>query len=333
MRSIQDFKSMARGLRDDLAARKLTLGHSECLELVARQFGFPDWNSLSSKFDDAGDLSTPLRGSADPKELPGVDAKRVDDRYLLVPRSISQSVDVIFIIYLFRDKHLIAMPCVAGKFGQTSSIEIEDLLRVSCAAHPPEDGGRSLTEVTMSVFTENGWSAQEKMTARMELSATPRFQNSVLETPFRIEIQPRRVIWGPPGPITVSSKLEDHERQVESARAKATKREAASDAAGEMLLRPFQVSVYEIQQSFAEGEQFTGVYKKTVTLSDGTSCDIELTPTIYDGEKCVKAQFPSNDDPHYYNYIGLNGAARRGRLMVQVSDLRTRKKMRELEAL
>ena len=103
--------------------------------------------------------------------------------------------------------------------------------------------------------------------------------------------------------------------------------EATSDAAKEMLRRPFHVSIYEIRQSFVVGEQFTGVYRRAVTLSDGTACDIELTPTIYDGRKVVKAQFPRNNDPRYYNYIGSNGSAQRGSLMVQLWDLRTQKKL------
>lgn len=137
MRTIQDFKSMAKSLRDDLAAKNLALGHSECLELVARQFGFPDWNTFTSKFDEAGHLSASLHASADPEEQPAVDAKRIDDRYVLVPRSTSPSVDVVFMINLLRDKRLIATPCLAGRFGHVSAIEIEDLLRVTCVADTP----------------------------------------------------------------------------------------------------------------------------------------------------------------------------------------------------
>lgn len=329
MRTIQDFKSMAKSLREDLAAKNLALGHSECLELVARQFGFPDWNTLSSKFDEAGHLPASLQTSAGPEGLPAVDAKRIDDRYLLVPRSTSPSVDVVFMVNLLRDKRLIAMPCLAGKFGRVSALEIEDLLRVSCVADAPDEGGTSFTRVEISVFAESGWSAPEAMSARMQLSDTPSFQNSILGTPFRVEIRPRRVIWGPPGTISVSSKLEDHERRVILARTDSEENEARSDAANEMSRRPFQVSIYEIRQNFVLGEQFTGVYKRTVTLSDGTSCVIELTPTIYDGRKLVKAQFPGD----YYNYIGLNGSVQRGDLMVQLWDLRTQKKLLESEDL
>jgi hypothetical protein len=198
---------------------------------------------------------------------------------------------------------------------------------VSCVAETPDEGGTSFTKVEISVFAESGWSAPEKMSARMQLSSSPSFQASILETPFRVEIRPRRIIWGPPGTISVSSKLEDHERRVALARTDSEEREATSDAANEMMRRPFQVSIYEIRQNFVVGEQFTGVYKRTVTLSDGTACDIELTPTIYDGRKVMKAQFPLNNDPRYYNYIGLNGSAQRGSLMVQLWDLRTQKKL------
>ncbi len=45
----KDVKSMARSLRDALAHRNVSLSHSECLEIVARQFGFADWNTLSAR--------------------------------------------------------------------------------------------------------------------------------------------------------------------------------------------------------------------------------------------------------------------------------------------
>lgn len=49
MRSYKDAKAMAKSLRDVLAARNVPLSHSECLEIVAQQFGVSDWNTLSSK--------------------------------------------------------------------------------------------------------------------------------------------------------------------------------------------------------------------------------------------------------------------------------------------
>ena len=49
MRIYQDTKAMARSLRASMAARSVVLSHSECLEIVAKQFGFVDWNTLSAR--------------------------------------------------------------------------------------------------------------------------------------------------------------------------------------------------------------------------------------------------------------------------------------------
>jgi predicted enzyme related to lactoylglutathione lyase len=54
MRTYEDAKAMAKSLRDCLAARNVSLSHSECLEIVARQFGFGEWNTLSAKLDVEG---------------------------------------------------------------------------------------------------------------------------------------------------------------------------------------------------------------------------------------------------------------------------------------
>jgi len=48
-----DAKLMAKLLRQGLAERGVELGHSACLELVARQFGVADWNILSARIDAA----------------------------------------------------------------------------------------------------------------------------------------------------------------------------------------------------------------------------------------------------------------------------------------
>jgi hypothetical protein len=49
MRTYKDAKAMANSLRDSLATRSVSLSHSACLEIVAKQFGFADWNTLSAK--------------------------------------------------------------------------------------------------------------------------------------------------------------------------------------------------------------------------------------------------------------------------------------------
>src|SRR6516165_6315185 len=45
----KDAKIMARSLRDALGNRNVLLSHSDCLEIVARQFGLADWNTLAAK--------------------------------------------------------------------------------------------------------------------------------------------------------------------------------------------------------------------------------------------------------------------------------------------
>jgi catechol 2,3-dioxygenase-like lactoylglutathione lyase family enzyme len=49
MRTYHDAKAIAKTLREQLAARKITLSHSECLELVARELGVDNWNLLAAK--------------------------------------------------------------------------------------------------------------------------------------------------------------------------------------------------------------------------------------------------------------------------------------------
>lgn len=49
MRTYTDAKAMAKSLRNSLAAKGISLSHSECLEMVAKQFGFADWNLLAAK--------------------------------------------------------------------------------------------------------------------------------------------------------------------------------------------------------------------------------------------------------------------------------------------
>lgn len=51
MRDHHDAKAMAKTLREQLAARNVQFGHSECLEIVARQFGYKDWNILAALTD------------------------------------------------------------------------------------------------------------------------------------------------------------------------------------------------------------------------------------------------------------------------------------------
>jgi hypothetical protein len=54
-------KTMAKSLRDSLVDQNVSLSHGTCLEIVARQFGFADWNTLSAKLPAQAGLEVPLR--------------------------------------------------------------------------------------------------------------------------------------------------------------------------------------------------------------------------------------------------------------------------------
>lgn len=53
MRSFMDAKAMAKSLRQALAERKIELSHSDCLEIVSRQLGLANWNTLSALIEGA----------------------------------------------------------------------------------------------------------------------------------------------------------------------------------------------------------------------------------------------------------------------------------------
>lgn len=82
----------------------------------------------------------------------------------------------------------------------------------------------------------------------------------------------------------------------------------------------FLVSIYEIQQELAWAEEFSGRYAKTVTLSDGTTRTVELTPVMRDGRPAVEFV-----DTGHRTYMGLApvpaGTHTNGTLMVQIIDL------------
>jgi len=53
MRDFRDAKAMAHALREGLKAGGLHTTHSQCLELIAKAFGYDDWNILSGKIEAA----------------------------------------------------------------------------------------------------------------------------------------------------------------------------------------------------------------------------------------------------------------------------------------
>lgn len=57
MRDFRDAKTMAKTLREALAARDIEITHSQALEIVARQFGVETWNILSAKMEAKPDIA------------------------------------------------------------------------------------------------------------------------------------------------------------------------------------------------------------------------------------------------------------------------------------
>jgi hypothetical protein len=53
MRDFRDAKAMAHALRDALQGKAVETTHSECLELIAKAFGYENWNILSAKIETA----------------------------------------------------------------------------------------------------------------------------------------------------------------------------------------------------------------------------------------------------------------------------------------
>jgi hypothetical protein len=53
MRDFRDAKTMAHALRDALKVKAIETTHSECLELIAKAFGYESWNILSAKIETA----------------------------------------------------------------------------------------------------------------------------------------------------------------------------------------------------------------------------------------------------------------------------------------
>jgi len=53
MRDFRDAKAMAHALRDALKVRGVKATHSECLERIAKAFGYDNWNILSANIETA----------------------------------------------------------------------------------------------------------------------------------------------------------------------------------------------------------------------------------------------------------------------------------------
>jgi ATP-dependent Clp protease adapter protein ClpS len=78
----------------------------------------------------------------------------------------------------------------------------------------------------------------------------------------------------------------------------------------------FVVRILEVHEVFVQGDEFAGGYTKTVSLSDGNTHTVELTPMVRDGLPVVEIKGVGA-----LSYMGtVNSSKRCGRLMVQVAD-------------
>ena len=67
MRDFHDAKAMAQTLRQALSAKQISVSHSECLEIVSKQFGVDNWNILAARIEG----QRGIRPAEHPDELQG----------------------------------------------------------------------------------------------------------------------------------------------------------------------------------------------------------------------------------------------------------------------
>ena len=82
MRDFRDAKAMARALRDALKAKAIETTHTETLELIAKAFGYENWNILSAKIEEA-EPSASAKAAGSDDGSPSVEAllvREVDHR-------------------------------------------------------------------------------------------------------------------------------------------------------------------------------------------------------------------------------------------------------------
>ena len=79
--------------------------------------------------------------------------------------------------------------------------------------------------------------------------------------------------------------------------------------------KSYFLSINEVRQNFVFFEEFSGTYKQTFTMSDGSVREIELTPVVKDGAELVQFR-----DGEGHTFMGPYGATTNGNLMVQVWD-------------
>ncbi len=100
--SPRDLKAHAKALRHALEASGKTISHSQSLELLAKQHGFRDWNTLIASIGDAEPPAFQLKQRITGKylgqpfmgEIVGIRASTLNNRYALTIK-FDEAVDVV----------------------------------------------------------------------------------------------------------------------------------------------------------------------------------------------------------------------------------------------
>lgn len=83
-----------------------------------------------------------------------------------------------------------------------------------------------------------------------------------------------------------------------------------------LRVKRFTVSIDEVSNKFVFAERFEGSFEKTLTMSDGSTRNIRLTPLMHKNEPRIALE-----DSGKRTYMGLNSTTTNGKLMVQVREL------------
>jgi catechol 2,3-dioxygenase-like lactoylglutathione lyase family enzyme len=135
MRTYLQSKAMAKALRESLAAKNVSLSHGECLDIVAKQFGFGNWNILAAKID----IESAER---EPRPAPGaVDLFQVLPVLRVASREAARAfyVDVLGFRFDWGDEE---PPPGRGWYAQVSRTELQMHLTTE-----PLDGGHAVADV------------------------------------------------------------------------------------------------------------------------------------------------------------------------------------------
>jgi ATP-dependent Clp protease adapter protein ClpS len=93
-----------------------------------------------------------------------------------------------------------------------------------------------------------------------------------------------------------------------------------SSDANDVSKKRFVVFIYEVRQEIVFGEEFSGRFTRSVTLSDGTTRTIDLIPTVQDGVPAIEF-----NDTGYRSFMGpvrvAAATTTNGALMVHLADL------------